>query len=42
MEHAEVAVAEVREPHTDVIMLANSVRELVHQKKQEKAGLWRA
>lgn len=28
----------VREPHTDVIMLANSVRELVHQKKQEKDG----
>ena len=30
--------AEVREAHTDVIMLANSVRELVHQQKQDKAG----
>ncbi|CAK9028480.1 Potassium/sodium hyperpolarization-activated cyclic nucleotide-gated channel 3 [Durusdinium trenchii] len=31
----------VREPHTDVIMLANSVRDLVKHHKQEKAGLQR-
>jgi len=28
----------VREAHTDVIMLANSVRELVHQQRQDKEG----
>ncbi|CAK9075394.1 unnamed protein product [Durusdinium trenchii] len=31
----------VREPHTDVIMLANSVRDLVKHHKQEKAGVRR-